>query len=186
MSVVDDIAQAIQKMEGFYPGSLSYRNNNPGNLRNSSGGYATYPDYQTGYDALTHQVELNISRGLTLTEFFGGKQGVYSGYAPSADGNNPLQYALTVSQQTGIPIDVPLNNVAGNLPTKASNVQYTNTVSSSGNTSDNAGESIPTSESPIDLSAISLFDSEGNFAPTPIGLVLVIGSVTLLVLGLME
>lgn len=124
MSLIDDIAAAIQKQEGWYPGSLSYRNNNPGNLRSWGStpivnGYAQFATYQDGLDALKRQISLNINRGLTLNEFFAGKPGVYSGYAPSEDSNRPYEYAANVGGAIGIPVDVPLNNVAGNLPVQA-------------------------------------------------------------------
>src|SRR6516225_11045126 len=101
--VVTSLAGAIQRFEGWSPGSVSYRNNNPGNLRSGPGmigtdanGYAVFPDYQTGWNALLNQVQLNIDRGLTLNEFFAGKPGVYAGYAPAADANQPYGYAATV------------------------------------------------------------------------------------------
>lgn len=91
------------------PGSVAQRNHNPGNLRagpgsigTDSGGYAVFPDDAAGYKALNRQIDLNIGRGLTLNEFFAGKPGVYPGYAPSADSNNPLQYAATVGGWIGV------------------------------------------------------------------------------------
>lgn len=114
----EGIAQAIAQMEGYNtPGTLAQRNNNPGNLRSgpgqigTSGGFAVFPDAATGWAALDNQVSLNISRGLTLNQFFAGGNG-YPGYAPSADANNPAQYAAFVSQQTGIDPNVPLDSIA--------------------------------------------------------------------------
>ena len=114
MAAVDDLAQAIARFEGYYtPGSLAARNNNPGNLRSWGSypvvnGYVQFPDAAAGWTALRSQVEKNIGRGLNLSEFFGGKPGVYSGYAPSADANNPTNYAQTVANWLGISADVPL------------------------------------------------------------------------------
>ena len=83
-------------------------NNNPGNLRAGNGatgvdsrGIAIFPDLATGEAALERQVDLNIGRGLTLDEFFGGKSGVYAGYAPAGDSNNPSGYASTVAGWLG-------------------------------------------------------------------------------------
>ena len=98
-------------MEGFYkPGTLAVINNNPGNLRQwgtlpTNKGYAVFPTEADGWRALRSQVRKNIDRGLTLREFFAGKPGVYSGYAPSADGNHPTQYAKFVSDRIGVPVD---------------------------------------------------------------------------------
>jgi len=120
--VTSGIADAIARMEGFYvAGSISARNNNPGNLRNgpgqvgTSGGFAVFPDQATGWAALQRQVDVNVSRGLNLYEFFGGGNG-YAGYAPSADSNNPTAYADFVAQQTGIDPNAALNSLIGETP----------------------------------------------------------------------
>ena len=113
-SLTTDLAGAIQRMEGACSGD-SCRNNNPGNLRAGNGatgvdsrGIAIFPDMATGEAALEHQVDLNIGRGLTLDEFFAGKPGVYAGYAPAGDSNNPSGYSSTVAGWLGIPENAPL------------------------------------------------------------------------------
>jgi len=116
MSLADSIAKSIALFEGFYQsGSVAARNNNPGNLRNWGStpvvdGFASFPTEAAGWDALRRQVELNISRGLSLNEFFGGKPGVYPGYAPAADANSPDTYAAFVGGQVGVSPDVPLSS----------------------------------------------------------------------------
>ena len=123
MSLTESIAQAIAAVEsGGNPNALNYRQNNPGNLRSWGStpvvnGYAEFPTMQDGWNALYQQITLNISRGLTLNEFFAGKPGVYAGYAPSSDSNRPLAYAARVASNVGIPVDVPLNQLD---PRKAS------------------------------------------------------------------
>lgn len=118
MSLIDDLANAIARFEGYNkPGSLAARNNNPGNLRSWGSypvvnGYVQFPDAATGWAALRRQVELNIGRGLNLLEFFGGKPGVYGGYAPATDGNAPRNYAQTVAGWLGISTDQPLSQAA--------------------------------------------------------------------------
>ena len=115
MSLTDSIAQAIATYEGYYqPGSLAARNNNPGNLRSWGtapvvDGYAQFDTPAAGWSALARQVELNISRGLSLGEFFAGKPGVYSGYAPAADSNHPAAYAQFVARRVGVAVDTPLS-----------------------------------------------------------------------------
>jgi hypothetical protein len=116
-SLTTDLAGAIQRFEGACTG-LSCRNNNPGNLRAGPGaigtdsrGIAIFPDYATGEAALQHQIDLNISRGLTLDEFFAGKAGVYPGYAPAADSNDPNQYTGTVAGWLGIDPNTPLSSM---------------------------------------------------------------------------
>jgi hypothetical protein len=111
---VDRLAEAIARFEGYFiAGSLAQRNNNPGNLRSWGSlpvrdGYAVFPTPEAGWAALRRQIELNISRGLNLYEFFGGKPGVYPGYAPSTDRNDPINYANTVAGWLGVDPTVPL------------------------------------------------------------------------------
>jgi hypothetical protein len=114
-NLTTDLSSAIQRFEGSCPSPDSCRNNNPGNLRAGPGatgvdsrGIAVFPDYQTGEAALQHQVDLNIGRGLSLDEFFGGKTGVYAGYDKTAP-----NYASTVSGWLGIDPAAPLSSISG-------------------------------------------------------------------------
>lgn len=123
---VSSLASAIQQMEGWYPpgsvvggvsypqGSLSYRNNNPGNLRpgslavgatGSNGGYAVFPDFQTGWNALLGLIQSSMYWNLTLVQFF-------STYAPAADNNNPAAYAASVAQSLGVDANTPISQLA--------------------------------------------------------------------------
>lgn len=118
MGLVEDLAQAIARYEGFYdPQNIAARNHNPGNLRSWGNypvvnGYVQFPDDATGWAALRRQVSLNVGRGLNLYEFFGGKPGVYSGYSPAADRNNPTKYADTVAGWLGISPGVRLSSAS--------------------------------------------------------------------------
>ena len=102
MNGLDSIVAAIRQHEGFYPGSLSYRNNNPGNLRLAGqrgatpgdGGFARFPTYADGEAALAAQVRLDASRGFTL-------EGFLNKFAPSSE-NNTAAYIASVSRATGI------------------------------------------------------------------------------------
>lgn len=116
MNLINDIAEAIARHEGTGCGPR----NNPGNLRTwgslpTSGGFAVFPTCEAGWDALRRQVERNVDRGLTLEEFFAGKAGVYPGYAPAADSNQPFVYASNVSTWTGIPLGVPLDSMTSGV-----------------------------------------------------------------------
>lgn len=117
-SLTTDLAGAIERFEGACSSAGNCRNNNPGNLRAGPGsigvdsrGIAIFPDYATGESALERQVNLNIGRGLSLSEFFGGKPGVYPGYAPAGDNNNPAGYTATVAGWLGLDPSMPLNTV---------------------------------------------------------------------------
>ena len=113
--LVTSIATSIQYMENVCRDpAVACKNNNPGSLMNPATHQPqVYPDYQSGWDALVNQVQLNINRGLTLNEFFAGKAGVYPGYAPAADNNQPYAYAAFVAQQAGIDPNVVLSQIGG-------------------------------------------------------------------------
>ncbi len=123
-------AEAIKKHEGWFIGSRSYRNNNPGNFRFApfikelgaigedrkgvpvgTGGYAIFPSYNVGWEALLeflrtakkNQLRAYRQRAIdmkrpgqvpTLGDFF-------AVYAPSSDNNNPLAYAEAVAKHIG-------------------------------------------------------------------------------------
>lgn len=117
------IANAIQKMEGYYPGSVAYTNNNPGNLMyagqpgaigQDAQGFAIFPDYQTGLTALDNQITLDASRGQSISQFT-------SIYAPSSDGNNPTSYAAQIASAAGLsPSDSLSAAIAGGTPDTSS------------------------------------------------------------------
>lgn len=111
---IEEWALAIKKHEGWFPGSASYRNNNPGNFRCSPlvmgelgaikcvNNLAVFPDYETGFKALkqfliyvcTDQLK-SYKSTMTLLEF-------YQRYAPSSDNNNPKNYAQCVAEDLKI------------------------------------------------------------------------------------
>lgn len=117
MTLVYKFADAIATMEGFFTqGSRAQLNNNPGNLRSWGHyplvkGFVAFPAAEDGWKALRTQVQKNFDRGLTTREFFGGKPGVYAGYAPSADGNYPEKYAKFVAGKCGIDVDAVLKDI---------------------------------------------------------------------------
>ena len=119
MDIVKDLADAIQRMEGYKPGTRAWGNNNPGNIWDGLAegkkkriwpnipiddkGFLKYADYATGRAALEKDLALKISRGMTLTSLI-------NMYAPPVE-NDTLRYIKLVSTWTGLPIDVPLNTV---------------------------------------------------------------------------
>lgn len=113
-------AQTIQRVEGWFPpgpgypaGSVSYRNNNPGNLIYTpyyaahfgatpcDGGFCRFPDVATGWAALRHQIELDAARGLSIAAMM-------RKYAPAEDGNDPASYAATIARALGVPVTTPV------------------------------------------------------------------------------
>lgn len=106
-SRVETLAKAIEDFEGYYLGSVAYRNNNPGNLRYSPlqagkrGGFAYFDSYEEGFEALKHQIRIAASGDsrvyrpdMTLLEFF-------NTYAPASDSNQPNVYYKFVMDKTG-------------------------------------------------------------------------------------
>jgi len=105
---LEDIADAIEKMEGYYPGSLAYTNNNPGNLRYvgqtafggisgitlGQGNFSKFGSYADGRKALLWQILEYARRGVTFRQFL-------ASYAPSSDNNDPENYANFVADWIG-------------------------------------------------------------------------------------
>lgn len=117
-ATVNNIAQTIQSVEGYTPGSIAYRNNNPGNLMyagqsgatgQDSSGFAIFTSYNAGYQALLNQIQLDASRGMTI-------QQMMSKYAPAGHGNNdPTAYANIIAANLNVPPDVRLIDI-GSVP----------------------------------------------------------------------
>lgn len=100
---VDAIAAAIAQYEGSALAGGGWRNNNPGNLRDAAGsiwpeyahdarGFVIFPDADTGWYWLRHQIWLDmVERGLSLWEFI-------SKYAPGSENNTAAYYAFLQSK----------------------------------------------------------------------------------------
>jgi hypothetical protein len=115
------MANSIQTIEGFYPGSIAYKNNNPGNLvyagqagaTAGSGGFAVFDTYADGYQALLNQLQLDATRGLTISQEM-------AKWAPAGQGtNNPVAYANQVAANEGVSPDTPLTAVFASAPGQA-------------------------------------------------------------------
>ncbi|MGH7743527.1 MAG: hypothetical protein ACREQ5_01715 [Candidatus Dormibacteria bacterium] len=95
-------------------GSVSWRDNNPGNMISGVGpyasigmnqGFAVFPDYQTGYDAMVYNLEYD-------PRYQSGTVGsAIATWAPASVGNDPVTYANTVSSWTGLSINTPMNSL---------------------------------------------------------------------------
>ena len=112
----EQFVDAIAHFEGFYqPGSRAQRNNNPGNLRSWGKnpvikGFVKFENPEDGWAALRRQAYRNLyERKLTCYEFFGGKKGIYPGYAPDSDGNHSRQYAQFVANRCVIDPKLPIH-----------------------------------------------------------------------------
>jgi hypothetical protein len=120
-AAVNSLAQAIQQQEGYYPGSVAYRNNNPGNLVYAGqagaspgvGGFAAFDSYADGYQALQNQITLDATRG---TDVNGNPTGtvaqLLTSWAPPSE-NDTATYIANVSAATGYDPDAPLSSLDG-------------------------------------------------------------------------
>jgi len=121
-ATVNIIANTIQRVEGYFPGSLAYRNNNPGNLIYvgqagaipGDGGFARFASYNDGWQALLDQIQRYASRGMTI-------QSMMNVYAPAGDGdNNPNAYAREIAGALGVTVDTPLQALGMPSPVDSS------------------------------------------------------------------
>lgn len=98
-----DLATAHKDHEGYFPGSLAYVNNNPGNIRDSRDGhFIHYDTYARGFLALEWDLQAKIfGVAGSIIRFMKGTGKTYeqlvmqdyvSVYAPSADHNDPVNY----------------------------------------------------------------------------------------------
>ena len=96
-------------------GSTSWRNNNPGNIEyrefakkhgaiGTDGRFAIFQSESDGLDAMVSLLRTKNYKNLSLYQ-------AIERWAPSSDGNNPANYAKTVSKLSGFPIDVKLNTL---------------------------------------------------------------------------
>lgn len=122
-SKVDDWCHAIQQFEGWFPGSTSYKNNNPGNLKyvgqrlaidKDSRGFCIFLNYNDGYTELRNMLT-NAATGrlaplyradMTVLEF-------YMKYAPPSDNNPTNAYASFVAKALGVTVDTPIKKLLG-------------------------------------------------------------------------
>lgn len=117
---VKDVAEAIKIHEGWFKGSRSQRNQNPGNLRyakqlgttgQDDKGFAIFKTYDDGFAALCKLIT-NARDGkskvykpeMSLVEFF-------SVYAPAFDHNDPNAYAKFVAQKLKVSIDFKIKDL---------------------------------------------------------------------------
>lgn len=120
MNLIKEFAEAIKIHEGWFAGSRSQRNHNPGNLKyvkqakaigSDSAGFAIFANDQDGWDTLIHMIENAINGKskiyypeMTILQFF-------EKYAPSADKNNPQKYAEIVAFKINKDINFKIKNL---------------------------------------------------------------------------
>lgn len=112
--LIQRIVNAMIRQEGM-PQNYA----NPGNLRGAP--WLTAPLIQKGFwkpvsrvvgvAGLAHLVALHIAQGNSLTDFIAGHPGVYAGFAPGLDHNDPDTYIAHVKLWAEIPdVNLPMWN----------------------------------------------------------------------------
>lgn len=111
INYLDSLCNAIKVYEGWFEGSRSFRNNNPGNCKFSPVGYlpkygevkrdkdnfAIFSSYEIGWEYLQNLVKEKCKKhpDWNLVSFF-------KEYAPDNDGNNSTNYASWVAKRMGV------------------------------------------------------------------------------------
>lgn len=135
------VASTIQTIEGWFPGSVSQSNNNPGNLKYAgqpgatgadASGFAVFPTVAAGEQALQNQISLDASRGETIAQFA-------AKYAPAQDSNDPVSYAAQIAAATGLSVNDPLS--AADSAATASGIDLTSLVPGVFSSSDGSDDS---------------------------------------------
>jgi len=114
---IEEMARAIMDFEGYKFGSVSERNNNPGNLKamgqpgsvgTDSQGHAIFDSFESGWNALVNQLKMAFedrsavyTSNDTLYDFFGK-------YAEA----NSAKYAEFVAGRLGVNPDIQLRQIA--------------------------------------------------------------------------
>lgn len=121
-SKLTEFCEAIKTYEGYFPGSRSYLNNNPGNLRftayteslgatsKDAKNFCIFPSYAIGFEALKQFIR---DAGNNLLKSYHDKDilGFFAVYAPSSDSNNPNAYAIFVASKLKVATSTKLKDI---------------------------------------------------------------------------
>ena len=119
---INDRGQKIKRVGG----TISWRNNNPGNIRTSyftkkngeigqAGGFAVFPSLEIGMNAIKKLLRSKSYNNLTIEK-------AISRYAPNDDGNNNEKvYQKRLGDLTGLNINLVLNSLSNEQLDKVAN-----------------------------------------------------------------
>ena len=106
---IEEWADATEEYEGFFPGSRSFRNHNPGNIKASPftnkydpDGFCIFPSYDIGRKALIHQLTIACDGRSKVYKPEDTLFDFYRKYAPAFDNNEPNSYAEFVAKKIGV------------------------------------------------------------------------------------
>jgi hypothetical protein len=97
------LACGIQQYEGWRPGTVSFRNNNPGNLR-KDGAFLSFETALDGLAALCLDLWLKASGKSEVVPYGASLIQTMNIYAPASDSNNPTAYANFLASYTEAPM----------------------------------------------------------------------------------
>ncbi len=90
------LALAHATIEGYYPNTKAYSNNNPGNIRSTQGPFIQFATLEEGAQALVNYINRAVNKqnrnyinANTLSQYI-------NVYAPAADNNNPNSYIASI------------------------------------------------------------------------------------------
>lgn len=164
---ITTIASAIQTQEGYAPGTTSYTNNNPGNLMyagqpgavQGAGGFAVFPTYDSGYQALLRQIQLDANNGMSISSMMNSWAPAYDANGSPIPGNNPTLYANNVAAALGVDPSTSVSSVFAGAPiTDTSGTSYSTigTDPDPDSTDDSSTGTFTLDSSTIDWSSILL------------------------------
>ncbi len=116
-TLIQKMAEAIKQFEGYYPGSIAYMNNNPGNLKfanqpfavdEDAFGHAIFDTYEHGWQALINQ--LNAIFLNRYPQLYNTDMTLYEMFSRWATGNSE-QYAEFVADRLGVSPTAQLKNL---------------------------------------------------------------------------
>lgn len=132
-SKIDLWCKFTQIREGWYPGSISYINNNPGNLKfhgqplaintglTDGSQFCKFKTYTDGYATLKNMFIADCSGHSTvhpsyetIRQYYQGilEKGIYvNGYAPASDNNDPLSYSDDAAHAMGVPVTTQIKDL---------------------------------------------------------------------------
>jgi hypothetical protein len=133
-SRIKEWATIIQKHEGYFEGSRSFRNNNPGNIKfgpyaktwlkaygQDDKGFARFYSYDDGFEALCQYLRDAAGWYLIPYKQYAKKVGkthdtftlndFFHVYAPESDDNDSNRYAEVVAQHLGISRSTPIKDL---------------------------------------------------------------------------
>jgi len=119
-TLYDRMAKAIMEFEGYFEGSVSYKNKNPGNLKNvgqagaigtDNQGHAIFGTFEDGYQALINQIRRMFQGYGTIYQ---PSMSLYQVFSKYAEGNS-RQYAEFVAARLGVSPENTLEQIAGSV-----------------------------------------------------------------------